>query len=522
MNQDERIRLIDELLDGAISEADFLRLEAELDVNPGARRDYYERLKLDTALKLEIEGREAAESPKVLSFPARRARFGVMLAAAAAVVVLMAGIVGWQMGRQGEGSAVAKAEPVASGFGVLAEHSQASWEDGQGLGRGDLLPKDKLKLQSGVAQLDLFSGVSVIVEGEAEFEILSTMEMAVEKGKVRAVVPEPARGFRIRTASGEVVDLGTEFALDVTPDGAEVYVLDGEIEYHPQSQPMRLMRGGESVRWTAGSLENLPSQPERFTGLEDLSESREAKRRTWLEHSRELREDPRLLAYFPMNQGGGGNRQLIDESGQERHGAIVRAQRASDRWEQPGGGLDFSPTGSRVRLNIPGQHGSLTFSCWVRIDSLDRLYNSLFLTDGHELGEPHWQIMDDGRLFFSVKKFEKAKGRPDKHAFYSPPIWNPGMSGQWMMIDTVYDLENAEVTHYIDGEAISREPIPSDYRVETVKIRAVSIGDWSEPAYRKTPEFAVRNLNGAIDEFAIFGAALSEAEIAWMYEAGRP
>ena len=63
--------------------------------------------------------------------------------------------------------------------------------------------------------------------------------------------------------------------------------------------------------------------------------------------------------------------------------------------------MDFSATGSRVKVNVAQELTSLTFMAWVKIDSLDRWHNSLFLTDGHELNEPHWQIMDDGRLFFS-------------------------------------------------------------------------------------------------------------------------
>jgi len=66
MTPNELNGLIDELLDGLISEVDFLRLEAELHVTARARQAYYERLKLHTALQIEAEGlarldREAGE-----------------------------------------------------------------------------------------------------------------------------------------------------------------------------------------------------------------------------------------------------------------------------------------------------------------------------------------------------------------------------------------------------------------------------------------------------------------------------
>ena len=71
--------------------------------------------------------------------------------------------------------------------------------------------------------------------------------MLLRQGKVRALVPKPAQGFRVHTASGDVVDLGTEFALEVTEDHADVHVLDGEVEWHPRSRPLRRLVDGESL-----------------------------------------------------------------------------------------------------------------------------------------------------------------------------------------------------------------------------------------------------------------------------------
>ena len=96
------------------------------------------------------------------------------------------------------------------------------------------------------------------------------------------------------------------------------------------------------------------------------------------------------------------------------------------------------------------------------------------------------------------------------------------MSGRWIQIATSYDTEEKMVRHYVNGEMISEEAIPDEFLVETVEMGAASIGNWSEPRYRKDPEFAVRNLNGAMDEFAIFSAALDEDEIRKIYETGKP
>lgn len=401
------------------------------------------------------------------------------------------------------------------------------------LADGSLVPSGELHLQSGVVQLDLFSGVLLVVEGEARFSILSPMEVAVARGRVRARVPEAAHGFRIRTDAGEVVDLGTEFAVSATDEGSELHVLEGEIEWQPHDSPPRRMEQGAAVRLSTDGQEAGPAADSgKFVGPSELRERlqvRQAARQArWKDVSTELRRDPRLLALYQVASSDLLERRLPNlatgrpDAGSD--GAVVAAAPGSSRWGDPGGALDFSPTGSRVRLSIPGEHRSLTLVCWVKINSLDRWYNSLFLTDGHDEHEPHWQIMDDGRLFFSVKKrdrFDVAKGEKDKHVYFSPPFWTSALSGQWLMLATTYDVDSRRVTHYLNGAVLSEESIPAEYLVETVRIGSASLGNWGLPE-RDEPRFAVRNLNGSLDEFALFGAALSAAEIRKLYDDGKP
>ena len=530
MNTEQRSQLIDALVEGDISEADFVRLEAEMLVDPEVRQEYYDRVELDSLIDVEIRERSIEPATeKVVAFPARRLPLPWIAGIAAAIA--FAALVGRFTG-QTTPSIVAQetAEPLASGFGVVAEHVDAKWSgDTPSIQRGEILPQGPLSLSSGLVQIDLFSGVALIVEGAADFEILSPMEVRIDSGKVRANVPELARGFRVHTAAGEVVDLGTEFALDVTADHADVHVLDGEIEWHAVDRDMQLMGKGDALRVSGTTETPLTHNPDEFADIDEieatLARSRGERRENWLEHSTKLAEDPRLLLYYPMSQRGDWTRTLTDASSNDISGSIVRADRVNDRWGSANAALGFTPAGSRVRVEVPGEHRSLTLYCWARIDSLDRWYNSLFLTDGHEINEPHWQILDDGRLFFSVKKHEPEAGtrQRDKHIYYSPSIWTPAQSGQWFQIATTYDTENLRVSHFVNGERVSQESIAEEWLVEAVNIGAASIGNWSEPRYKRDdPSFAIRNLNGAIDEFAIFNAALSEEEIRELYEIGKP
>lgn len=532
---DQEQRWIEDYCNETISAEEFGKFQDAMEANAELRLAFRKYLSLDAGLRQGSESVQEIgaawsqpEPGKLVAFPA--AWQWVAVAAVFVIGVFLAS-------RPLPLTPIAVAsdeqlEPSAQGFGVLTGVDGAVWESHPDLGQGDLLPTGEIRLQSGVAQLELFSGVTLVVEGDAVFEIHSSMEMSVARGKLRANVPEPAHGFRIRSAEGEVVDLGTEFAVNISQGKSEVHVLDGEVEWHPKSAPdKQLMKRGEALSWTTdGSLERLAAKAWDFIGIRELNErlnnGRSNRRNVWVDYSRKLAQDERLVAYYPMSQAGHWHRKLYNAALDEEaatDGAIVVAKRAVDRFGHSNGALDFSGTGSRVRVNVEKELSSLTFAAWVKIDSLDRWYNSLFLTDGHELNEPHWQIMDDGRLFFSVKRREADREKKlwDKHIVYSKPFWTPAMSGKWTYIATTYDTSTYTVIHYVNGKQVHREVLPENMQVDRVKIGPASIGNWSEPT-RNDSKFSVRNLNGSMDEFAIFSAALSADEIAELYQNGKP
>ena len=553
MTPDEQTTLMDALLDGEISEADFLRLEAELTVDPAVRKAYYERLEME--LLLEQVASEAAsgqwsadeETPSSLpSAPSRGLLLtGILIAVAASVLALVNNQ--WLAGKNQteplaagspNNAELEKSEPSATGFAILGGQSDAVW-DGPAIRPGDLLPEGDLHLVSGLVHLELFSGVQMVVQGDALFSIDSPMQVTMQKGRARAHVPEPAHGFRLKTQAGDVIDLGTEFTVDVDGDRSAVKVVEGEVELRPKDAETRRLRDGEGLQVTSSdsSAANLTREidlvgPTAFQDVLALRQS--AQFRVWQSAADELRQDPRLIAHYLVDPDVGWSRRLVNRASADHRGddqaiagdgAVVAAERTRDRWGRADGALDFSRTGSRVRVVVPGEHRGLTLMCWVKINSLDRWYNSLFLTDGHEQREPHWQIMDDGRMFFSVKppnQSELTREQLDRQVYYSDPFWNPSMSGQWIMLSTVYDVDQQQVTHYVNGSPITTSTIPDELLVESIKVGSASICNWSEPMYRTDATFVVRNLNGCVDEFAMFSGALAADEIANLFEAGNP
>ena len=105
--------------------------------------------------------------------------------------------------------------------------------------------------------------------------------------------------------------------------------------------------------------------------------------------------------------------------------------------------------------------------------------------------------------------------------YFTEPIWDITKSGQWFHLVAVYDPANRRVTQYVNGSQVSDEPIVDKYYIDTLRIGPAEIGNWGQP-FRKTPWFAVRNLNGAIDEMAIYGSALGAEAVRALYEQGKP
>jgi hypothetical protein len=95
------------------------------------------------------------------------------------------------------------------------------------------------------------------------------------------------------------------------------------------------------------------------------------------------------------------------------------------------------------------------------------------------------------------------------------------MSGRWLHLATTYDADAGKTTHYLNGDVLHEETIAKDLLVKTTRIGAASIGNWSIPI-KPDAEYAVRNLNGSIDEFMIMSSALHADEIKEIFENGKP
>lgn len=400
-------------------------------------------------------------------------------------------------------------EPIDNGVAVVSSIVGKVVFQGNELEKGDVVEPGMLEFDSGYLALEFYRGARMTVGGPAKLEFIDGQKVRCHFGKVRAQVPPVAKGFTVLTPESQVVDLGTEFAVEVGKAGqTEIHVFDGEVEaYDVAGNPAskKLLTAGKALM--VAELKEFPAEQARFNDLVDIGKKERRARRSrfekWTKRSTQIRDDERLIAYYDFEADESQERTLINRSGggAELNGAIVGATWTEGPW--PGkGALNFKRPGDRVRINIPGEYNAITLSAWVRVDGIDRNHSSLLLTDGYEPGEVHWQFRKSGTLVAGVRHPGHGKN------YTAENFVNLKRLGRWIHLATVINPDEATVTHYANGRTLHVAELEESH---PIRFGNASIGNWDRPI--TGTESGIRNLNGQMAELMVFGAALSKTEI---------
>ncbi|QDT80306.1 FecR protein [Gimesia maris] len=538
----QTILLIDAFLQGTISDQQQAALERLLASDSEQRQLYIDYMQVHNGLTTwtneTTEPADWVPQPVSQSHPSRlrSPRFLLMLVSslvAATLLLSLAYYAGWNT-RADSSSAIAESsidqpadetsQPQTDHIALLTQAVGVEWDTNRNLQAGAGLSAGWLKLKQGTIQVELISGASILIEGPAAVKLISPLKAFCQFGKVRASVPEQAHGFTMETSRLNVVDLGTEFTLSLDQSGSgQVQVIDGKVELHStdsQSTPANVqsLTTGEGVQFNQrGTIDRLQEailpliNPEELSQLVEQQQTQQFER--WQKQNALLKADPSIVAYYDFEESSNWLRTLNNKSQQKpassSHGAIVGCQWTSGRWPQKRS-LEFKRTSDRVRTHIPGEYQSLTFMAWVRIEGFDRWLSSLMLTDGYNDGNPHWQLSDKGEMILGVKT------GPGKN-YFSPVVLQPTDLGRWIFLVTVYDHQKQEVVHYLDGVAVSHHEIENSI---PLVIGPAEIGNWRPQEH--SGAHSIRSLNGRLDEFALFGRALSADEILQLYQSGKP
>jgi hypothetical protein len=278
---DEVRRLSDALLDAGPDPERDRHLEALLRDDPEACEVYLDRVTLHAHLRHEVGGDShpaipaglpaiAAEAAKrrVIERPSRRLRLG---AVAAAALIGLAGLVaGLRFGSRTEpGPAGGAAAPASPFVATLRGAVEARWDAaGPAPSTGDRLRRGDLALHSGLAELELFNGAVVAVQGPARLSLAAADRLVLHAGTLSAVVSPAAAGFTVETPATILVDRGTRFGVTVEAGGTtEAHVFAGAVDVAPRAGGgIRHLKENSAARIgpDAAALVPVPADAGRF------------------------------------------------------------------------------------------------------------------------------------------------------------------------------------------------------------------------------------------------------------------
>ena len=236
------------------------------------------------------------------------------------------------------------------------------------------------------------------------------MEAVCPTGRLLAEVPQPARGFRLKTAQLNVVDLGHRLRR-LTPPVAKPKFTSSKGRWSCLPGPRQSShwaRGEAAVVQGSAPPQLMAASAEAFTSMFEFQQrslaSEAFRYEQWQFANAQLNQDPSLVVHLDFENLSSTDWTLRNAAEKNRsvpEATIVGCVRAEGRWREKQA-LEFQSVNDRVRLAVPGDFDALTLSAWVCVKGLDRQFNSLFMCDGFDPGTIHWLIRNDGVLGLTV------------------------------------------------------------------------------------------------------------------------
>ena len=377
---------------------------------------------------------------------------------------------------------------------------------------GDAVRTGEFLAAEGFVQLDFVNDVVVIIESPASFRIDGQLHLVLNQGRLSARVSEQGNGFTVETPSAEVVDFGTEFAVEVASDqSSEVHVFEGQVEVRPKSAEAMTREERPAIRLVANQatrFNSLGSAPlgidldsDRF--IRDLSEPSQP-------HDRAIRNlDPIVFLRMASTMDGRSLKNKRGSVGAVRivRGKMVRPPHAPGR------------IGSSLRLDGPDARAyavmrdypvasddRMSVCAWVRADSRPNWASIAKNWVGESIGQFHFGLFeDDGDLEVRVHDGDGKEVRVRERIPLPLSVWH----------HVAFVVDGSALTLYRNGELIGTAPCNglSDVASSSLGIGAKVSQDGSAPASRSAGFW-----HGRIDELAIFHRALSMRQIRTLYE----
>jgi hypothetical protein len=430
------------------------------------------------------------------------------------------------------GDPATAAEPprlaLSRGFAVVIRLDGAEWEPGEGRrpSVGDLLAGGRLGLRSGRMILGLLSGVTLTLEGPADLELLSIDRVHCRRGRLRTYVPRGAEGFIVTTPGSAVVDLGTEFGLNVDGEGrARLMVFKGEAEAAvlnaagaPARSQMVAERRAFAIDPRSGRIDEAAARPADFVATPVLAPAPLALGDSYREAV--LADGPWAYWRFEAMDGGAVANEVAGRPPLRANGP-VRLVDVGDRNRC----LEFGPDPAEQSLEMGGLWGPPSDPGYaVELWALPARIGHAALVSLIAPGPP----AEDYKHLFLVELTSN-----DRQSLVSPGLfrflhrWPPGASGgdnlfsarhyvpyRWHHV--VAQRSGARMELYVDGVAAPWISPLSALATEPCRVLLGRL----KPVPRPSGRVHSRPFVGLIDELALYDRPLSAEEVRRHYEQG--
>lgn len=407
--------------------------------------------------------------------------------------------VSWDMlGKKGSKQSADSGQQVA----VISNTEDAEWSPntrltGASRNGKSIKSGEPLKIDSGLVELQLKQGTTLLVEGPAEWTIDGDNEATLKRGKLVARIPKQAIGFTLETPTAKIVDLGTEFGVEVSKSSTtEVLVVKGRVDVNPvggsSAAASTKLQAGEGVQITAEGVhaKTNGALPDKFKRLVEASNQDASG------PNAPSTPTTGLVAYYPFdgdtrdhateyaaNSGKTADDLKIVGPSEFLVGQVGRGLRLT-------GGYGMAPISPDLQLPP-----TFTIEAWIVAERLANDHQRLVLNWGRDELAYHFGIFGKQvKLFIGQKDSERVSIGGGELKIE-----------RWEHVAATADGRLLRV--YLNGIEVGSQPYDGTLFVSTTE--GLGLGDSAGA------ELPSSRLHGAIDELAIWNVALSPEQIAF-------
>lgn len=406
---------------------------------------------------------------------------------------------------------------------LSSEHVQWS-PDSQVTAEDRLIESGKShKIDSGLVELQLRQGATLIIEGPSEWTIDGKNNATLKQGKLVAKVPPMATGFTLNTPLGTVIDLGTEFGVRVGQQSAEFRVFVGKVEVQPASgaagqsaRPRTTLVAGEVAQIVGSDQSPAANLVKVGNGSEHFVRSLAAGRRTMSERSAEAVRSfgPTVYLRLAPNE----KHEILSAIDGAMSGRLIWEGEQAPEFEQApfGPGIAFRGPkfNDRVCLDAAAVHRALNFSaggqparpftlsCWARV--IGPQHGAAGIVCKGDGGREQYCLDSGGGAY---RFFVRNNRGPESGIVQS----RTPVDGTWQHLACVFDPVRKRLALYVNGGDAAAAELADTTLLSVDEPVTIGGRTWS------TGPIPQLSLRGTIAEVAVFPVSLSKDEIHQLY-----